>query len=139
MIKNAVVKSEIVDLWRAVRRLSAEPGSSIIPGAGIVQHPVATGFCNLPLVLAYAVLEQVLEVLAEERRFLMPKKPKLANLMMNSKAAISWLDFDYIDKGRERRNELAHDAELVPDAECLGYIDAVETQLRSWKVIPDAA
>lgn len=139
MRSDVAVISDVVAQWRAVRKLCAEPGASLIPGAGLVQHPVTIGFRNLPLVLAYAVLEQVLEALAKQSTFEARTGARLAELMNASRTAIPWTMFEYVDFGRERRNDLAHDGVLLSDADCLSYIEAIEKQLRIWTVLADDA
>lgn len=92
---------------------------------------------NLPLLLAFDVLRQVLRQLRNERKFTCPQS-QLGSLVEASKAALPWLDWQAVRDGVHRRNGVAHDGELFDSDTCLADITRIEQQLIAWGVI-DAA
>jgi hypothetical protein len=103
---------------------------------GVINETPPESFYNLPLLLAYAVLDQVLEELIDQgtipwkggRRLLGAKIAASRNVLL-------WKDYLLIDKGKAARNDLAHEARLLNRTECFRFIDAVESELRAWNVV----
>jgi hypothetical protein len=91
-------------------------------------------FYNLPLVLAYAILDEVLSALIAQGVFAC-RDWKLGSKMVASKTKLAWQNYLLVDSGKTARNELAHRATLVERAHCLQFIEAIEVELRAWGVI----
>lgn len=90
---------------------------------------------NLPLVLAYCLLETTLKALVRQGTFKKPKERGLKALMDASRAVLTWKDFATVDSGREARNDLAHEGKLVPARECVKYVEAIADELHHWKIV----
>jgi len=138
MIKDASTLSDIRAQWNAVRTLASRGATGAqIPGGPYVNFPPKDSrFYNLPFLLAYATLEQVLELLAYEGTIPPPKeKPTLHTRMNASQSHLPWQSFATVDEGKRRRNALAHDATLLDEQDCLHYIRAVEEELVAWSII----
>src|ERR1043165_2834591 len=86
---------------------------------------------NLPLVLAFDVLTKTLLFARDEHKF-SGSSSQLDELMDAAKAALSWLDWQYLREGVKRRNEIAQNAKLYGDLQCLLYIARIEDQLSAW-------
>jgi hypothetical protein len=89
---------------------------------------------NVPLLLAYDVLRDVLRQMKRERLFA-AKSGDLGPLVDAAKGAVPWVDWDGIRKGVATRNEIAHKAQLRPGPACLEDIARIETQLVAWKIL----
>jgi len=93
-------------------------------------------FYNLPLVLAYAALEDFLNECLVESLFTMRKPTsRLGDKMRAAKTTIPWVDFATVDTGRDARNHLAHRGVICAKPDCLRYIDAVGAELKNWHMI----
>jgi hypothetical protein len=142
MIHDPTVKGEIEKEWTTIAYLTNYNRSYVVGSAGgaayINETPPET-FYNLPLVLAYAALDDVLAQFIVEGVFRCLKKNgncfNLGDKMDSAKEAISWVNFDLVKEGREARNDLAHESKLVEKHRCLKYIQAVEDELKKWGVI----
>ncbi len=55
--------------------------------------------------------------------------------MAASQNALPWQDYELINNGRDARNALAHQAKLLSKADCLRFIDAIESELKAWGVV----
>ncbi len=89
---------------------------------------------NLPLVLAYAVLDRVLRELRDQGAFTC-NTWKLGAKMAASQNVLPWQDYHLVDNGRVARNYLAHKAKLLSKADCLQFIDAIESELTAWNIV----
>jgi hypothetical protein len=128
-------KEEIVKAWMTVKALSkSSHRQSVIPGGGVISETPPEGFRNLPLVLAYAVLEEILNGLRRQGIFTCGSD-KLGAKMDASMDVLPWQDYGLVKTGREARNQLAHEAKLLDDKQCLIFIEAVEAELIAWGVI----
>ncbi len=140
MIADPIVLQEVRDSWETVRE-----SRNVIVGnmnsASMVGRPPASEFrdlCfNLLLIVAFSVIEDVLRQLRDEGKFSC-KDHRLKPLMKSSRPYLPWLDFDLIDKGREHRNESAHQRVFLAHAECRKYIAAIEAELVAWGVLTSA-
>jgi hypothetical protein len=92
---------------------------------------------NLPLLLAFDVLKQVLAKARDESLFVCSRN-QLGDLMESGKDFLPWIDWDALREGVRRRNAVAHDGELFDGKQCLKDIGSVEAQLVAWNII-DAA
>ena len=135
MIRNRQAKSEIAQDWRVVRKLCAgSHRQSFLPGFGYISETRPADSYNLPLVLAYAVLDLVLRELRDQGEFTC-KAWQLGKKMAASQNALPWQDYDLVNNGRDARNDLAHQAKLLSKADCLRFIDAVESELKAWSIV----
>lgn len=89
---------------------------------------------NLPLVLAYCSLEEVLGQLVQEGHFC-GQSLKLAGLMDASQAVVPWQNYPLVNDGRRQRNKLAHEGLFVPRDRALQLIEAIEFELKAWQVL----
>jgi hypothetical protein len=89
---------------------------------------------NLPLLLAFDVLRQVL-IAARDEGVFSCRGSTLGSLMDGGQAAIPWIDWDELRAGVKRRNNVAHDGELFEGGQCLQDIGNVEKQLAAWGII----
>ena len=135
MIRDAVTKSEIVRDWAVLRKLSSAVHRSWMSGGGdFINETRPEDSYNLPFLLAYAVLDQVLSELTAQGDFSC-KSWKLGEKMAASRSRLPWQDYDTVQAGKEARNKLAHEAALVAKVDCLRFIDTVERELKFWAVI----
>lgn len=138
MIRDTQVRCEIEQEWNAVRKLCADSHRlAMLPVGAIINETPPESFYNLPLVLAFAVLERVLTQLGDERAIpeAPGRRPPLGARMGESKEALRWQDYALVERGRNKRNDLAHKATLVQRADCFKFIDAIEVELRAWGVL----
>jgi hypothetical protein len=99
-----------------------------------VTHDLRNISHNLVLLFAFAVIEDVLKQLREDGIF-KENSNMVSKLMSSSRTVIPWSNYDLVDEAREKRNEIAHDQKLISRSDCWKYIDAIENELVSWKVI----
>lgn len=92
-------------------------------------------FYNLPFLLAFDVLKQVLLQAREEGLFT-ASRHRLSDLMDSAKGALSWVDWQHLHEAVKRRNEVAHNGKLFGDIQCLQDIADIEAQLVAWNIIP---
>lgn len=138
MIKDQTALQNLANAWRDVRSRQDFMKRHLLGSmGGIGSLPsifLADPVYNLVLLYAFAVLDEVLRQLRDEGNF-SSKTTKLGDLMHSSKTILPWLDFNLVDMGRERRNEIAHHSATIPRGECWQYIDAIETELKSWQIV----
>ena len=135
MINDVQAKQSISQDWEAVRKLerslSIQP---IVPGSGVVDMSAPIESYNLPFFLAYAVLDEVLSQLRDQGEFRCNCR-MLGAKMAASRKILPWQDYRFVELGKEARNRLAHDAVLVPKANCIAFINAIENEFRAWGVL----
>lgn len=134
MIGDQTAKDEIAEQWATVRRLCRGGHGSMHRGGTFVIVPPSEGFRNLPLVLGYAVLDELLDILIRQGEFVSNNR-KLGAKLKASENVLPWQNYALVDAGREARNKLAHEGELLDDGQCLIFIEAIEVELRAWRVI----
>lgn len=134
MINDQQTKLEIAQDWRVVRALCNKRYTRMLPGFGMIAESPHNDYYNLPLVLAYAVLDQVLNKLRDQGVFACKDK-RLGPKMVASKNALQWQDYTLVDNGRDARNDLAHETKLASKVDCFRFIDAVESELKAWGII----
>ena len=121
-----------VELLRDKLKRSAYASRGVV--GGVFPFALANAAHNLPFMHAYSVLNEVLIVLAKEGHFKC-KSIFLGKILVSSKNALTWIDYETIVTGVERRNDVAHRADLLERGECWQYVDAVKKQLESWQII----
>jgi hypothetical protein len=52
--------------------------------------------------------------------------------MLASKLSINWNNYQLVDNGRDKRNEVAHKGMLHSKYICLKFINAIEDELTNW-------
>ena len=120
--------SAVVRVRERMRKLMTGPVGSISDGA---LHSVVY---NLPLLLAFNVLERVLQALKKQRQ-IPGHGERLGELMDTFQGDPSWLEWSVLRDGERRRHAIEHDGELFLGVECLADIAAVEEQLGAWQLV----
>ncbi len=138
MIQDNSIKYEIQEEWKGVRSFQSRIQAHLNISGGIgsvgATHQLRNISHNLTLLFAFSVLETTLKQLRDENIF-KESCNGLKALMYSSKPNISWQDFTLIDEAREERNKVAHDQEILERGECWKFIDGIENELVSWKVV----
>lgn len=137
MISDRVILEEIRQSWVEVEALRDKIkrdtlGSFTMGSAAAIF--IADSAHNLPLIHAFAVLNNVLQQIAKERQFKY-KGIILGKLLAESKEKLPWKNFAIIEEGVERRNDAAHRNEVLPRGDCWKYIDAIKEQLIEWNIL----
>lgn len=138
MIQDPSIKQEVQEEWDGVRSFQSRIQAHLNISGGIgstgATHQLRNISHNLTLLFAFSVLEKTLKQLRDEGVF-QEKDNRLKKLMYSSKNRVPWQDFSLIDKAREDRNKVAHQQGILERAECWKYIDGIEKELVTWKVI----
>ena len=138
MLKEQSKLQDIRDSWETVRIVQAMVQANLRLGI-MGPIPNTDEFKNLAhslvLLFAFSVLQDTLQQLCDENEFT-SRSRKLGALMENSKNVLPWVNYDKVDKGRDRRNDVAHERKFLPRRECVEYIDAIEDELVAWMVLP---
>ena len=92
---------------------------------------------NLPFLLAFSVLKEVLLQAREEGRFT-SSRPQLGDLIDSAKNSLPWIDWQCLREAVKRRNEVMQNGRLLGDVQCLQDIAEVEAQLIAWDIIASA-
>lgn len=138
MIKDPTALAEVQLGWAGVEALrnsllrSANASVGVIGGS--FPFVLANAAHNLPFVHAFAVLNDVLEQLADEGRFAC-KSIFLGALLQKSEKALTWQNYALISVGVSLRNDVAHRGQLLDRGECWKYIDAVKDELTGWGIV----
>lgn len=137
MVQNEQAKAAFEEDWAGIQKLRAyEHVSYQLDGVRIsVGGATPEAFWNLPLILAYSVLDGVLNNLRDQGVYKC-KSWKLGDKMEASyRQHLPWQNYKLVSEGREERNRLAHEAMIVPKHKCFIYIDAIEKELTAWKIL----
>ena len=144
MIVNTAAGAELSTEWtgaiRMLDRMKKLVVGSFVGGA-MATPGIAMVIYNLPLLLAFDVLKQVLVQARDEKSFTCSGS-QLGHLMECAKDSLLWIDWDGLRKGVRRRNEVAHDGKLFDSAQAIQDIESVEAQPVAWGIInadPDCA
>jgi hypothetical protein len=142
MITDQATIAEIKQGWSAVKTLQNPDRSFLIPGGGYFNERTADGFYNLPLVLAYGMLETFLAQCEVEKFITLPPRKgrfSLGELLGASdpttNSNFKWTDFASLTKGKDIRNDVAHRAKLASKQDCFKYINLIEAELQPMEVI----
>ena len=137
MITDRVVLEDIRSSWNTVR-ISQEMIQTNLNVAfafgGAQSHNFKNLAYSLILIFAFSVIEDALRQLEDQGVF-SAKNRQLGTLMHASKSALPWVAFQFVDEGRERRNDVAHKREYLERADCWKYIDAIENELIAWRIL----
>jgi hypothetical protein len=137
MITDPSVLASIRQQWTVVTRFcSGSHRQSQIPGGPFINETPPESFFNLPLLLAYAVLDQVLDELVAQGSVPKPTgRPLLGAKMAASRGAIAWQDYVCVECGKDKRNDIAHEGRLLDRETCLRFIQAIEVELNAWHIL----
>lgn len=138
MIKDKSKRLNYQKEWNGVRefqnKIHRHLSAASMGIGGVVSKDLRNISHNLVLLFAFSVFEDVLKQLRDEGIF-SEKSNMVGKLMNSSHTVVPWSDFDLVDETREKRNGIAHYQKLICRADCWKYIDAIENELVSWKVI----
>ena len=137
MIVNPNSLAALQDEWKGVVRMRERMKLLVVvtfASAAFTGPALGEVLYNLPLLLAFDVLKQVLIQAKEDGQFICPRN-QLGNLMESAKVALPWIDWESLREGVRRRNEVAHDGKLFDSTQCLQDIANIEAQLISWGII----
>ena len=137
-MKNSAELDKLRKSWRTVCHIRGLVETNLASASlGVIGGGVSGEFRdlshNLVVLFAFSVLQDTLEQLAHEEVF--AEKRGLKGLMESSKKALPWVDYDKVDTGRDKRNDIAHERIFLPRLECWEYIDAIEKELIAWEVL----
>ena len=135
MITDKAIKSNIAQQWTAVEKLCDRVHRSYqSEGGTFINETRPSDSYNLPFVLGYAVLDQVLTELRNQGLF--KAGIQLGDKMRASKHVIPWQDYaEVCTRGRLARKKLTHKAEQLSEADCRRYIAAIGNELRAWGIV----
>jgi hypothetical protein len=121
--------------WSAVVRVRERMGKLMAgPVGSIADGALQSVVYNLPLLLAFNVLERVLQALKKQRQ-IPGHGERLGELLDIFQGDPSWLEWSVLRDGERRRHAIEHDGELFPGVDCLADIAAVEEQLAAWQLL----
>lgn len=140
MITDSAKKNDINQQWASIRLLCRDSHrQAAVGGAGGIVEVNETrpeSFYNLPFVLAFAVLDEVLKILIDEGKVQCQRKnPYLGEKMDASKGVLPWQNYALVERGKAARNDLAHEAKLLSKSQCIAFIDGIEADLKAWGVL----
>lgn len=140
-IQDKAFLASVEQQWIAIRKFCRDSHRGAIVGGGlggasyIIETP-PDEFYNLPFVLAFAVLDDVLEQMIVEGVFSCTgARPPLGKKMEKSKGNLPWKNYAAVALAKDERNDLAHSAILQSKAECLRIVSLIEDELKGWNVI----
>jgi hypothetical protein len=120
--------SAAVTVRERMRNLMAGPVGSVADGA------LYSVVYNLPLLLAFNVLERILRALKKQRQ-IPGHEEQLGELMDLFQGDPSWLEWSVLRDGERRCHAIRRAGELFAGVECLADIAAVEEQLAAWGIL----
>jgi len=123
--------------WHGVIRMREHVRDLVISTFAVdaIRSPsLANILYNLPLVLAFEVLKQVLLQAREEGNFI-DCQTQLGDLIDHAKTSLPWIDWQHLRESVKRRNEDSSDCRLFGDVQCLQDIANIEAQLIAWGII----
>src|SRR5882762_5888551 len=105
MIVNANTVTALRSEWTGVVRMRDRMKllvTATFAGGAFTAPALATVVYNLPLLLAFDVLKQVLLAARDEGQFACSRS-QLGNLMDSARVALSWIDWNSLREGVRRR------------------------------------
>lgn len=137
MIRDAIALAEVRQGWAGVEALRSRLQVSAVVsmgfGFGLFPFALSNAAHNLPFIHGYAVLNDVLEQLADEGNFSCTSI-FLGELLRKSEKALPWRDFALVSAGAGRRSDVAHRGQLLGRGDCWKYVDAIKTELSAWGI-----
>ena len=137
MIADPSVLASLCQQWTVVTRFcSGSHRQYQIPGGPFINETPPESFFNLPLLLAYAVLDQVLDELIAQGSVPKPRgRSLLGAKMVASRGVIAWQDYVCVELGKDERNKIAHEGKLLDRKTCIKFIQAIEVELKAWHIL----
>lgn len=137
MITDVAALNEIRQSWAGVEALKNRAQLALL--GSFAQGATSMIFItdsahNLPFVQAFAVLNDVLVQLRDEKKF-QCKSIFLGSLLAKSQHKLPWKEFALIKEGVERRNDVTHRGNVLPRADCWRYIEGIKSQLVDWGIL----
>jgi hypothetical protein len=124
--------------WRTVRdaeaRFQLDQAVAVV-GLAFPDPEVARLVQSLLVVMAFSVLEEVLNELRDQRLFAAPSS-RLYDLMTASKAAVPWRRYEDVDAARIARNGIAHERRFVDSGQGADILNLIENELIAWQILP---
>lgn len=137
MLLTSQATNELRDEWNGVLKMRDRMKllvTATFAGGAITAPALAKVLYNLPLLLAFDVLRQVL-IKGRDEALFSCKSDKLGTLMDCSKDSLIWNNWGEIRDGVRRRNKIAHDGQLFDAPQCIQDISNIENQLVEWDLI----
>ena len=137
MIANRTTLKKLQSEWAGVVKMREKMENLVkmtFSTGGLTGPSLAKVLYNLPMLLAFDVLAQVLRAARDEGTFV-SRGDKPGKLMDSAKTALTWNDWGELKDGVLRRNEIAHDGKLFDSSQCLKDITKVQEQLVAWAII----
>lgn len=135
MTPDAPWAKEIRASWWFLLRMQSALHHGLHGGIYDQPRPVTADFesaCyGLLLVQAYGALESALRHLRDEGVFT-SNASGLERLMSASRTYLPWIDYLFVDEGRQYRNSLVHEMTTARGFNVLAYVRAVQEELASW-------
>ena len=137
MITDPKILASIRSQWRVVKRFCESSHVQYLsPCGAYINETPPERFFNLPLILAFSVLDQVLKELIQQGRVPHLNSSDLLGARMKSaRSAIAWQNYSYVECGKKERNAIAHEGKLLDREACLAFINAIEIELCAWRVL----
>jgi hypothetical protein len=138
MILSPSTVEELRSAWTGVVQMRERMKTIVIvtfAGGALTGPTLRNVVYNLPLLLAFDVLKQVLAEARDEKLFVCSPRAQLGELMECGKESLSWIDWGNLREGVRRRNSVAHDGKLFDGKQCLQDIANVEAQLLAWEIV----
>ena len=137
---DAAAKAKLIADWQGVRRWQREIrriGMASISFGGWPAMGLESIANNLPFVFAYGVLRDALLELEADGLFTCGRRD-LGVLMAASKNALPWRRYRTLFRGKEKRNEVAHEQKVLRGRHAFYYINAVGAELVAFGVLTQA-
>jgi hypothetical protein len=137
MIKDSAELARLKAGWAGFSAMRERMGilvAGTFVGGAFTAPALAGVVYNLPLLLAYDVLADVLRASRKQGDFRC-KSAFLGPMMKASRNELDWVDWDVLRNGVDLRNAVAHDGALHDAGTCATAMDAVQRQLEAWKVL----
>ena len=134
---SATELTSFAEQWDVVQRFCSSSHRTWVGPAGAISETPPESFFNLPVVLAFSLLDEVLDSLMAQGAFPPPRghRPMLGPKMAASRAHLPWQDYIRVERGKDQRNALAHQGVLISNADCLAIVDAIGVELVAWGAI----
>ena len=137
MITDTSILQDLQTEWQGVLKLRGKMDRLL--KASFSQGASATVLLadiphNLPFLNACGVFNDALMAMRKAGYFSSQWRT-LGALVKDSKNSLPWLNYLLMKEVVDKRNDLAHRAVILPRGDCWRYIDAIEVQLRDWKVL----
>jgi hypothetical protein len=139
VITDTTILAQIVTEWDMVKERKDFIADNLAAGhTGIGSIGVSYQFKNLAyslwLPFGFSIFERALVQLRDESVFV-SKKSNLEALMVKSRTTLPWQDYALVDEARNRRNDVAHRRLVLERDDAWRFVDAIERELRAWRIV----